>query len=127
MENGVAILLFTLYLGHIVTNAWLKSNALFISTQILCILTGISWASNLELNGKFLSLLIFSMLALTINVKHITNTTFTNLEHLNIGKFKDYCMEKGSLNGFEAFTIYGFYALVCALWIFVLANYLTQL
>lgn len=126
MENGFAITFFFIFFGHALTNAWLNGTAFYLSTQLFCFLTAISWALAFGQEGGLGVLFVFAMFSLIINIKYITDTPFLDLQYMHLGRFKEFCMEKGHLNGLEALTIYGFYALAGALWLIAIADILAK-
>lgn len=116
MESSIAVVLFFIFFGHVALNAWQHGTAYFISTQVFCLLTGLSWVLMFSGTGSFGILLVFFLFSLLINIKYITGTTFLDTTYMNLGRFKEACMEKGHMDGLEAFTVYGFYGLIFAMW-----------
>ncbi len=107
---------FIILASLIASSLWLKGRSHFVATQVVLGFTFITWLYAFGFDNSLGLFAIFSFIALLINVKFITQTSFFYLTYTNIANFKRACSEKEHLTALESFTLYGFYILAGCMW-----------
>lgn len=96
------------FILHLYCSSWRKGTMQFLRTQAIGLATYITFISQGADAITVVGLgLVFTLFFLVINIKFATDTDFVDPKYMMYSRFKEFCMEKGFLTEFEAFTLSG--------------------